>query len=862
MQLKRGRLDGEDEVAMYPGKQQKLIAFECDEEYDDLLVKLKEAISSRIKTGKHALVRQVLGPHGTLYLSVESTLKEHFHQVEEQVAAVDGHKIVPILLKEQKKLALVFQHLEKGFGLLSSDLEASIYKHSLDLWHKLLNDLGSKISTPILDAIEKDRNGLPVDTSFMDTVYHLFEGFDLYIARFHESFGQVKRVFYTRMAEDMAGGLRGGPDLVLSLARILGRENFVKRKCEITGQQGKLNAFKCQLITLLEKDLEPSVQLLTTSLLDTGQTSELRLVHGIFKHSSLLSKAISLAFKNHVRLASGFLHGENPGPQMDSLGWLQMFWAGWAKFVIDVFGDDANLWRGLFDAVMEKGNISKHVKDEFKGIVLSMFPFLHDDPWGENVPHDLIERITRFAVQADKRLREKLRVLNKSWRSALRKFKLLFHHECRAQSCSDVNCHLCENNPLRPCGDSILRAKYCVSEIMSARCGAPIKLQLVDKDTGELIKSNATVEVRLLEAHAFAQQFPNGIPHCADAGVARCSLSTARALVPWLTSKQWARKLDGRLEIQLQGGEVTLDIEVRRPINVPRWLQRGPFQLYVGVPEGGPLDPISVQPAVCPEGFNLTWRRSKLAPKNHIPTLSDPVSKLWNVGLKRQQNFAAVGNAIREHTSWRNGSDGSETLKNIPEKVETVAEFRNLARLIEGEPRLQRMVRRVMKMSEEQWNDACDHAKKALPADDYLRVWWCGPKWEPELGLLYACRRGDVFLSRPLGVIQMDETGERHVAPCKNPGLDTRIMEIHREAFKNWAKAGHPGWDTLQFDSKEFKKNPKEVPLPDPILGNPFDEISSPLSNYSSDIAPIGALVDFECTFQDLEDIYIEWSGH
>lgn len=54
---------------------------------------------------------------------------------------------------------------------------------------------------------------------------------------------------------------------------------------------------------------------------------------------------------------------------------------------------------------------------------------------------------------------------------------------CRALGCLDPQCALCQHNPNRRCVVNFDR-KYLVNDLLKAKCGALIRIELVDRTTG------------------------------------------------------------------------------------------------------------------------------------------------------------------------------------------------------------------------------------------------------------------------------------------------------------------------------------------------------------------------------------------
>ena len=67
----------------------------------------------------------------------------------------------------------------------------------------------------------------------------------------------------------------------------------------------------------------------------------------------------------------------------------------------------------------------------------------------------------------------------------------------------------------------------------------------------------------------------------------------------------------------------------------------------------------------------------------------------------------------------------------------------------------------LLKLSKEKWEEARDHAMRAVIADNRVRAWFADRR-QMNVGLLYPCRLGVVDLDRPLGKRGWWETGGRH----------------------------------------------------------------------------------------------------
>lgn len=84
--------------------------------------------------------------------------------------------------------------------------------------------------------------------------------------------------------------------------------------------------------------------------------------------------------------------------------------------------------------------------------------------------------------------------------------------------------------------------------------------------------------------------------------------------------------------------------------------------------------------------------------------------------------------------------------------ISAVGEFRKLALMAEADGHLRQKLQQVLKLSKEKWDDARDHAMRAVVADNRMRIWYAD-KANMEVGLLFTCRLGNVDLDRPVGML-------------------------------------------------------------------------------------------------------------
>ena len=67
---------------------------------------------------------------------------------------------------------------------------------------------------------------------------------------------------------------------------------------------------------------------------------------------------------------------------------------------------------------------------------------------------------------------------------------------CRSQGCLEGGCELCAQNPSRRCSDNF-SAKYLSGDSLLARCGASIRVEVIDRVTGDAVQDDSLASVQL-----------------------------------------------------------------------------------------------------------------------------------------------------------------------------------------------------------------------------------------------------------------------------------------------------------------------------------------------------------------------------
>jgi hypothetical protein len=138
-----------------------------------------------------------------------------------------------------------------------------------------------------------------------------------------------------------------------------------------------------------------------------------------------------------------------------------------------------------------------------------------------------------------------------------------------------------------------------------------------------------------------------------------------------------------------------------------------------------------------------------------------------------------------------------------------VGEFRKLALLAEADGHLRQKLQQVLKLSKEKWEEARDHAMRAVVADSRMRIWYAD-KASMDVGLLFTCRLGSVDLERPVGLLtkkaqdRAQTTMEATLMAQQTPSQRDQVAALQPQAAQAWWAPGHPGWAIYPVDSEQF----------------------------------------------------------
>jgi len=93
-------------------------------------------------------------------------------------------------------------------------------------------------------------------------------------------------------------------------------------------------------------------------------------------------------------------------------------------------------------------------------------------------------------------------------------YQLSFIHKCLAIGCTNTACDLCESNPRRGC-TSDFGKKYFKGDILKAKCGGSICVEMISKETGTKVSTDelgpdTVLELCIVDGNRFDQLFPHG----------------------------------------------------------------------------------------------------------------------------------------------------------------------------------------------------------------------------------------------------------------------------------------------------------------------------------------------------------------
>ncbi|KAF5832185.1 hypothetical protein DUNSADRAFT_12024 [Dunaliella salina] len=302
--------------------------------------------------------------------------------------------------------------------------------------------------------------------------------------------------------------------------------------------------------------------------------------------------------------------------------------------------------------------------------------------------------------------------------SPSRTLRLVLRHDCMSTGCGEPSCLLCQFNPSRLCRRN-LKNKYLIDDHIKAKCNAPLRVELVDESGAcvlEGLPPGMQLEVHVLNGEKYREICPDNV---------LLSHQQLRACIISNHTKALLRRENGS------------DDQLR-----------------------------------CFLQLEVATKRVKHAIKSDIPSITDSVSKLVHIGkatveklhnlrqAASEEGFAIQGEACMTLPCW------VKCCNDIRPRVEMHAFFR------------EDLVRHLLKLSPEKWEEVAQHAQGAVMPDFRPRAWWC-----PSLraGLLFGTKNGAVCMDQPIALVKMGASagGEDGVVPSFVPVFHALTLLVH-----------------------------------------------------------------------------------
>lgn len=177
----------------------------------------------------------------------------------------------------------------------------------------------------------------------------------------------------------------------------------------------------------------------------------------------------------------------------------------------------------------------------------------------------------------------------------------------------------------------------------------------------------------------------------------------------------------------------------------------------------------------------------------------------------------------------------------IPENcIQNVSDFKQLA-LRAGQDRLlQQKLQYVLKLSEEQWEEASEHAARAVKLDNRMRAWYLDRR-TMEFGLLFRSHIGSVDLDGVVAVLHCSRTGGQSVTEATlvqnfSPAQHELVRQLRPQAIHSWRLPGQPGWAPFPVESEHYERTGQLVAATNwqpevPTLDQPAPPPLAPMKN-------------------------------
>jgi hypothetical protein len=337
----------------------------------------------------------------------------------------------------------------------------------------------------------------------------------------------------------------------------------------------------------------------------------------------------------------------------------------------------------------------------------------------------------------------------------------------------------------------------------------------VDRATGAPVSWADSPEVALELFILDGMQYESKVAECTSdeqvLDLDRCGLLTNNKATPLLVAVGGggaSNDVEGRVILPMINGVAVLpDLHVTDSSEAMLSGRKPPFRLLARMVRSacGTANDININVKdnirqAISEGFVVATRRTRAANKVEIPNVDDHVSKLEHMGketVKKLQDLRGTAAAL--------GLD----LRLAENQINKVGEFRKLALLAEADGHLRQKLQQTLKLSKEKWEEARDHAMRAVVADNRMRIWYAD-RDSMDVGLLFTCRLGTVDLERPVGLLHKKSqdgaqtTMEATLMAQQTPVQREYVRKLQPDAVTSWWQHGHPGWAIYPVDSEHF----------------------------------------------------------
>ncbi|KAL0038779.1 hypothetical protein WJX79_007340 [Trebouxia sp. C0005] len=377
--------------------------------------------------------------------------------------------------------------------------------------------------------------------------------------------------------------------------------------------------------------------------------------------------------------------------------------------------------------------------------------------------------------------------------------KLVFRHDCQNLTCLNPRCALCCQNPNKRCPDSVnFACKYLEKNPLKSKCGASIRIEVVNAATGELAHSqllqDVQLELSMLDGKKFAALHETG------EDMASCELFlTPKGKELLNPGRLGTLTTDKRVRMSLTPrGQAVLSTDLNVQVSSEAMLggQKSPYKLLVRAVNQHTGLEVPYITFVASEDFVVATPRVAKAVKAEIPCVDDPVSKLEDIGEKTQKKLLDIQAAAE--------SSGVHDVVFPDRSITTVGQFKQLIELSNTDPRFNEKLKQFLIP-----NKAREHVALAVENDKRLRMWYPEPN-NIEGGLLYRSVRARVDLEHPDVLVQHKVlpggTTEPDLTPCSQAQGEKReaLRRLMHKAKEDWKATDHPNWSIRDMDSAAF----------------------------------------------------------